>query len=144
MTLDGAGRWSEAVPLYGKAVAADPGNGVALNNLAYLLTERGGDLDEALSLAQRAREAMPESAEIADTLGWVHLKRGSIGEAVGMFAEVVLKSTSQRSFRDHLALGLDRQGDTSPAVQELKMLLRQPSSTETDRRITELVRASRP
>jgi hypothetical protein len=33
----------------------------------------------------------------------------------------------------NLALGLDRQGDASPPVQELKMLLRQPSSEPTDR-----------
>jgi len=45
------------------------------NDLAYLYAESGRNLDRALELANQARKAMPDSPGIADTLGWVHVKR---------------------------------------------------------------------
>jgi len=53
LVLDAAGRWPEARRAYEEVVKLDPNNGVALNNLAYLLSEHGGDLDDALTKAQR-------------------------------------------------------------------------------------------
>ena len=66
------GRYDQAIGVYQDAAARmgkdskadgdaalelDPNNAVAMNNLAYLLSDTvGGDLAEALSLAQRAHE----------------------------------------------------------------------------------------
>ena len=54
----------------------------ALNYLAYSYAERNENLDEALTLAERAMELKPNDAYIADTLGWVLYKQGKYGEAV--------------------------------------------------------------
>jgi Flp pilus assembly protein TadD len=141
LVLDSLGRWQEAKQLYQQVMRLDPRNGIAPNNLAYLITEHGGDLDEALTLARRAKELLPNTWEVTDTLGWVSIKRGDLAAAVQMFADVVSKSPSNRSFRSHLLQALHLRGDTSEVVVELKQLLPAESSPEADQRIVLLARS---
>ena len=76
LLLDLGGQKKEAKAAYEGALRIEGENPVALNNLAYLITESvGGDLDQALTFAQRANQKLPEHAEIADTLGWIYLKK---------------------------------------------------------------------
>lgn len=58
------------------AIAVDPGNAQAKNDLAFLLARTGQDLDRALTLAQEAQQMLPQSAAVMDTLGYVYLRRG--------------------------------------------------------------------
>jgi Flp pilus assembly protein TadD len=57
--LDSVGQQAEARGLYEHILKIQPDNPIALNNLAYIMAETGGDLDQALSLAQRARQKLP-------------------------------------------------------------------------------------
>jgi tetratricopeptide (TPR) repeat protein len=43
----------------------------AMNNLAFLYAEDGGNLDRALELANAVYKQLPENADVADTLGWI-------------------------------------------------------------------------
>jgi uncharacterized protein HemY len=62
-------------------------NPAALNNLAYLISETpGGDLTQALTLAQKANQKLPQAPEIADTLGWIYLKKNLTDNALEIFA----------------------------------------------------------
>ena len=57
IALQSADRKPEARQAYEQAVKMDPQNGFALNNLAFLIAEGGGgDLDQALTYAQRAKQ----------------------------------------------------------------------------------------
>jgi tetratricopeptide (TPR) repeat protein len=56
--------------------------GPAANNLAWNLLERGGNIDEALGFAQIAKEQMPKSAAVMDTLGWAYYLKGSYLNAI--------------------------------------------------------------
>ncbi len=80
-------RRAEAIAEYEEAIRIDSTLAVAKNNLAYLLAEGGQDLDRALTLAQQAKAAMPESPNAADTLGWVLLKKGIPEAAIGYLRE---------------------------------------------------------
>ena len=51
---------------------------MAANNLAFLYADEGGNLDLALQLAQTAKQHLPNSAEVDDTLGWVYYKKGCL------------------------------------------------------------------
>ena len=64
-----------AIRGYEAALQTGDSSGVAANNLAWIYAEQGTNLDRALELAQRAREANPVSAAVTDTLGYVLLKR---------------------------------------------------------------------
>ena len=65
------GEYEEAIARYRSVVALDLRNGVALNNLAYLLAVQTNRPAEALPFAQRAYRVLPSNA-VADTLGWIH------------------------------------------------------------------------
>jgi hypothetical protein len=49
---------------------------LAENNLAYPMLEHGGNTDVARSLAQTARQKLPDSPDVADTLAWAYYKKG--------------------------------------------------------------------
>ena len=51
-----------------KGLALTPRVVPAANNLAWLLSEHGGDRDRALALAQTAKEQAPEDPRVSDTL----------------------------------------------------------------------------
>ena len=59
---------AKAREFYEKALALDPRFAPAANNLAWLLSEHGGDKDRALALAQTAKELVPEAPHVSDTL----------------------------------------------------------------------------
>jgi Flp pilus assembly protein TadD len=123
LLMDGTGRPDEAKPYYEQVLKLQPDNPVALNNLAYLKAEEGLDLDQALTMALEAREKEPNSAQVADTLGWAYLKKNRSTEAIAAFREALEKEPSPPAFHYHLAMALDRNGEIPAAVRELKTAL---------------------
>jgi predicted Zn-dependent protease len=79
MLLHLSGRTADAEKMYEDAIALEPRAVIASNNLAWLLAEDNRNLDRALELAQAARRQLPENPDIADTLGWVLVKK-QLGE----------------------------------------------------------------
>jgi tetratricopeptide (TPR) repeat protein len=79
---DGARNESAAVREYEEALKNGDTTGVAANNLAWIYARQGTNLDRALELAQRAREANPIDPAVTDTLGYVLLKRRQYSMAV--------------------------------------------------------------
>jgi tetratricopeptide (TPR) repeat protein len=71
-----------AISAYEEALKKGDNTGVAANNLAWIYAEAGTNLDRALELAQRARDANPISPAVTDTLGYVLLKRRQYSMAV--------------------------------------------------------------
>src|SRR4029453_15900360 len=69
-TLQKAGRVDEAIASYRQALELAPNHGDVLNNLAFLLAEKGGNLVEAQQFAQRALLYKKNDPRISDTLGW--------------------------------------------------------------------------
>jgi tetratricopeptide (TPR) repeat protein len=122
-----AGRQDDAMKQYGEAIERDKSLGEAMNNLAYLLAERGEDLDHALDLAQQAKALLPESANAADTLGWVLFKRGIPSAAVGYLREAEAGADPNDEnlgvIRQHLALAYEANGESDKAVASLQRAL---------------------
>ncbi len=105
-----------------KVVNADPGHVGARNDLAWMLAERGQDLDAALALAQAAQRLDP-SPDVLDTLGWVYLKRGESAEAVKAFEVAVDKRGDSASMRYRLAVALSQTGDKQRAREMFQTAL---------------------
>jgi tetratricopeptide (TPR) repeat protein len=132
--LDQAGRRTEAKTMYEAALKLDQNNPVALNNLAFLMAENNGDLDDALTKATRAKQLLPNLAEISDTLGWIYLKKNLSDNAVEIFTELVSKQPNQSTFHYHLAMALSQKGDRSRALEQLKEALKyNPPKEEKDK-----------
>jgi tetratricopeptide (TPR) repeat protein len=134
LVLDSAGRWSEARQVYEVILKLDPNNGVVLNNLAYLLTEHGGDLDDALTKAQRAKQLLPNLTEVSDTLGWIYLKKNLTDAAIDIFKDLVNKVPTQAVFRLHLGMAYSQKGDKTRALKELQDALKyNPTKGDRDK-----------
>jgi len=122
-----AGHREQAIASYEKAIAAAPNLGEAKNNLAYLFADQGTNLDRALDLAQEAKELLPNSANAADTLGWVLLKRGVPGAAISYLKEAEAgteaDSPSLGVVRYHLAQAYEENGDKELAQAALERAL---------------------
>ena len=134
LTLDHAGRWNEARQMYEAALKLDPNNGIAMNNLAFLMAEHNGDLDDALTKGTKAKQLLPNTPEVADTLGWIYLKKNLSDNAIEIFKDLVQKAPNQSTFRYHLGMALSQKGDRPKAIKELNDALKyNPPKEERDK-----------
>lgn len=139
LTLDHAGRWSEAKQIYEATLKLDANSGIPLNNLAYLMAEHNGDLDDALTKAQKAKQLLPNTYEVADTLGWIFLKKNLSDNAIDIFKDLVQKAPNHSTFRYHLGMALYQKGDKPKALKELNEALRFNPPRDEREKITQLL-----
>ena len=104
-----------------KVVAAAPNDVAALNNLAWTLTR--SDLPRAETLARRAYAIEPQSASIADTLGWILVQAKKFPEARQMLERASKAAPKDASMGYHYAVALARAGDRDAARQALNAAL---------------------
>jgi Flp pilus assembly protein TadD len=137
--LDSAGEKQEAIGVYRSAIAMEPNNPLVMNNLAFAILTAGGDLDEALRLALRAHQLLPDLAEVDDTLGAIYVKRHETDKALEVAQLAVQKNPSQAAYRNTLADALDQLDSAGTEIQELKTLLRSMPTPENSQRVLELL-----
>lgn len=118
------GEFEKAKQAYQRALEIDPNAGLAANNLAWLYCAQGGDLDAALDLARRARQALSKSPVVSDTLGWMYYKRQLYDSAIPVLQEAVRDAPKNGEYRFHLAASLLAAGKKEQAKSELNTALR--------------------
>jgi Flp pilus assembly protein TadD len=134
VTLLRLGRIPEATQLYESTFSLQAENPIALNNLAFLIAEKNGDLDTALTFAQRARQKWPHVDEISDTVAWIYLKKNLNQNAIEILGGLVNKHPNQPTFRYHLGAALLQQGEKVKARIELETALgNRPSPEEAEK-----------
>ncbi len=126
------GRLEDAIKHYDEVVTLSPDNAVALNNLAFILAESTDQLDRALTLAQRAVSANPNSPDIADTLGWVYIKKNLNDQAIGILGELVAAQPNHVVWRYHLATAYYQKGDYDRAKREVETALTNNPTNEQE------------
>ncbi|MEI9811891.1 MAG: tetratricopeptide repeat protein [Acidobacteriota bacterium] len=140
LLMDGTGRREQSKPIYEQILRIQQDHPIALNNLAFIKAEEGTDLDSALSMAQRALQAMPNQADITDTLGWVYIKKNLSQEAVRLFTDLVKRHPNNPVFRLHYGMALIQKGDRPAARRELETALKSDPSKDEASKIQELLR----
>jgi len=124
---EGTGRRADAMAQYEKTIELDPSLAIAKNNLAYLMAEEGKNLDRALDLAQEAKAQMPDNPNVADTLGWVLLKKGIPEAAIGYLQEAEstfpVGSPDLGVVRVHLAMAYEAANQPEKAQEVLTRAL---------------------
>lgn len=117
---DARGNSGEAEVNYRKALEISPDSAIAANNLAWIIADNSGNLDEALSLATAAVTKDQNVAEYYDTLGYVYLKKGLNAPAVEQLKKAVALEeaaakrdgkTPDPSYRVRLGMALAKSGD---------------------------------
>jgi tetratricopeptide (TPR) repeat protein len=125
--------WRQAEQQYRKALNANPNDPVAANNLAYLLVEHGGNLDEALTFAQTARQFAPDSPQMADTLAWVYCQKGAYQLAVSLLEDAVKKVPQSQTYQYHLGVAYKGLNELPKAKLCLQRALHiDPKSSQAD------------
>ncbi len=94
--------FSSALESYRDVLRLDSNHVGALNNLAYLLADKFDRIEEAHTLALKARELDPSNPAIADTLGWIAFKMGDFSLARSLLEESSRKIEAPMIFY-HLA-----------------------------------------
>jgi tetratricopeptide (TPR) repeat protein len=111
-----AGRDADAERLLRQMVATDPSNADALNHLGYMLARSGRNLDEAITLVNRALKSEPDNGAYLDSLGWAYFKRGDLSEAEKYLSEAARKLPDNSEILDHLGDLYARQGRWQEAI----------------------------
>jgi tetratricopeptide (TPR) repeat protein len=139
--------WSSAKSSLEKAREIEPGNPVTARELANVLVNSGGNLDEALSLAQSAQRSAPNSPYAVDTLGWVYYQKGEYSLALNILQQALklLQSQNAAGSADiHYHLGLTYQKSLHPALarqhleQALKIDPNYPAANDIKKQLTTL------
>jgi Flp pilus assembly protein TadD len=98
------GNQADARQRYQQILKDHPRAPVAANNLAWLYATTGEQLEDAARLAQTAYEEMPRNAQVANTLGYVYLKKDLPSLAVAPLEQSVARSPANPTYQYHLGL----------------------------------------
>jgi tetratricopeptide (TPR) repeat protein len=120
-TLEEArGDIGKAETYYKKSLQIQPEQALAANNLAYRMLENGENADVALTLAQTARRAMPNSPKTADTLAWAYYHKGTYAFARDLLEDAVKTDPNNAAMQYHLGMVYSKLSDKNNAVVHLK------------------------
>ena len=134
------GESTEAVAGYRRVISLEPRNVVALNNLAYALAIRTKEVDEALTVAQRAFEIAPQDANVLDTLGWIEHLKGNDQQAAVRLRAAAQRSPNSADIRLHAAVVLAKAGAAAEAGKHLEAALQLNPSFQSREDVRELQR----
>jgi len=112
---DQKGDGKRAETYYRKALDIKKDFGPAANNLAWNLADRGGNIDEALTFAQIAKEQLPKSAAVMDTLGYIYYLKGSYLNAIAEFQDSLARDPGNAVINHHMALAQYKNNDKAKA-----------------------------
>ncbi|MEW6068552.1 MAG: XrtA/PEP-CTERM system TPR-repeat protein PrsT [Nitrospirota bacterium] len=127
------GKTTKAIEAYKRALKVNPNYMPALNNLAYLYSEKKGMLDDALKLAEKAKNLLPKNetvgtGSVMDTLGWIYYKKGNYNKAIMFLKEAISFLPNEPTIRYHLGLAYIKNGMKTEARQELENALKLASN----------------
>lgn len=125
----------EALSVFRQALQLNGNDGATLNNAAFLICETGGDLDEAMTMAQKALKLDAANASFNDTIGWIYLKKRLTDSAVQVFQSLTDKYPANATFRYHLGVALLEKGNKTEAGAQLKQALTEKPTDEVRRGI---------
>jgi tetratricopeptide (TPR) repeat protein len=118
---DASKNYPAARDAYEKALTLDPTFSVALNNLAYIYSERLGDLEKASRLAEKAQQLQPHDAFSCDTLGWILYKRGEYPRALSLISEAAAMLPKSAEVQFHLGMTHYALAEEAPARTALEL-----------------------
>ena len=114
-----------AKAMFEKVLEEHPDNAGAKNDLAFLLAEKGEDLDRALRMAQEAQETLGKNPSAADTVGYVFYHKALYEAAIQQFRYALeLSATSGKgnpsAYHYHAGLALRALGRDGQAAESLR------------------------
>lgn len=110
------GRTAEGIKWYRKYIKMVPSDPMGYNDLGFLLADKTTNYAEALKLATKAYQSLPNDPAVQDTYGWANYKLGSYSVA----ESAILKAYTQTQDHDtavHLQQVYLAQGNKDAAAK---------------------------
>ena len=128
-----SGHPEESATLYQRLLEVEPDNIIAMNNLAWIMSEVQGKHQQALDLAQKGLKIAPKYYDLIDTRGVIYYRLGEYDKAIRDFNECIklypgITPTSIGT-RFYLARALAELGQKDKAIQYLKEAMELESPT---------------
>jgi tetratricopeptide (TPR) repeat protein len=121
--LQTQGNWADARDRFERILQIDPEAAVAANNLAWIYTEHGGNLDVAMHLAQTAQKRLPGVAGVSDTLGVIYYRKSLPALAISTLKVSTEIEPANPLYHYHLGLAYKSAGDAARAKSSLTRAL---------------------
>ncbi len=125
------GNIEKAESYYRKSLQIQPRQPIAANNLAYRMLQSGETTDVALTLAETARQAMPDSPNTADTLAWAYYHKGTYLFARDLLEDAINVEPDSASMHYHLGMVYSKLNDKRNAVAHLRKALSLARDSQT-------------
>jgi len=116
-----SGKNQQAIEAYRAVLQKDPGNVLALNNLANIYYRESDP--RAIGIAEEAYKQNPDSPAAVDTLGWILVERGQTARGLQLLQKAAAQAPKNAEIRYHLAAALAKSGEKARARRELEKLL---------------------
>lgn len=139
MIYEGTGKTDQSKPIWEQILKIQPDHALALNNLAYAKAQDGVDLDQALTMSQKARQQMPNNPMVSDTLAWIYVKKYLNDDAVRIYKDLTTQVPNSPTFHYHYGVALLQKGDKPSAKKELLAALSDKPSTGEEAQIKQLL-----
>jgi tetratricopeptide (TPR) repeat protein len=123
MLFEAQGHAAEAEKQYQQVLGIDAHAAVAANNLAYLYVASNRNLDQALQLAQVAKEQLPNEPHVNDTLGWIYVKKNMTSAALLPLESSVKMTPDDPVALYHLGIAYVQAGNWTKAKETLNRAL---------------------
>ena len=129
----------QAETRYRAVLALQPGNALAMNNVAWLMVQQGKP--GALEMAQKANELLPNQPAMLDTLATVYAFEKKLPQALETQKKAVSLAPQDNSLRFNLAKLLVDSGDKPQARIELQTLEKLGTSFPQHPQVMELLKS---
>lgn len=96
------GNWASAEADFRQALALNPEQPQVLNYLGYSFVDRGENLNEALTMIEKAVSLDPDAGYIIDSLAWAYYRLGRFEDAVAPMEKASLLEPVDPVVTDHL------------------------------------------
>ncbi len=139
--LDRLGDKRQARKLYRNILEQDNTYVPAMNNMAYLVADNYGNLEEALALAVNAFRLRPNDPSIMDTVGYVLIRQGEMVEALPYLEKSAAMLPGQPDVQIHLAqayLGAGQQQKAREILQKVTAMPYQSQAQQAEKMLGDL------
>jgi tetratricopeptide (TPR) repeat protein len=95
-------KYNEAIDIYMQIIEMDNNNYNAYNSLAYIVAEKGEDLNKAMEFSKTALKGNPANPAYIDTIGYIHLKKGQTDLAKKYLKQALQKMPDSKEIKEHI------------------------------------------
>ena len=110
-------KWAECDSVYEKAIKIDSTNPLVNNNFAYALSERGLQLERAMTMVNIALKADSNNSSYLDTKGWIYFKLKQYRQAKDFIQQAISAGGESATTLEHLGDAIFMTGEKKSAVE---------------------------